>query len=159
MREEYSNLFQVVQGTKYISESTENLVVGLRPFGQYIKDFEPSIEFDNEESSSTIKEYSQYLEAIDDNKYQLQEGIFKMSLAQSVIDRVDTRHFPKFITTYVLQYKDLIEQINDTVKPLEKVSQFLPEILGLDERKRYLILLQDNGEIRSTGAGYQVTLL
>ncbi|MBP6976050.1 DUF4012 domain-containing protein [Candidatus Dojkabacteria bacterium] len=151
MREEYSNLFQVVQGTKYISESTENLVVGLRPFGQYIKDFEPSIEFDNEESSSTIKEYSQYLEAIDDNKYQLQEGIFKMSLAQSVIDRVDTRHFPKFITTYVLQYKDLIEQINDTVKPLEKVSQFLPEILGLDERKRYLILLQDNGEIRSTG--------
>lgn len=151
MREQYSNLFQVVQGTKYLSESTENLVVGLRPFGQYIKDFEPSIELDTEGSSKSIKEYSQYLTAIDNNKYQLQEGIYKMALAQNVIDSVDTRKFPKFLTTYVLQYKDLIEQINNTVKPLEKVSQFLPDILGLDERKRYLILLQDSGEIRSTG--------
>lgn len=151
MRQEYSNLFQVVQGTKYISESAENLIVGLRPFGQYIKDFEPSIEFDKQGESTPIKEYSQYLEAIDDNKYQLQEGIYKMSLAQSVINNVDTKNFPKFLVQYVLQYKNLIEQINNTVKPLEKVSQFLPELLGLEERKRYLILLQDNGEIRSTG--------
>ena len=150
MRDEYSNLSQIVQGTKYISESARDLIVGLRPFGEYIKDFEPSIEI-NSEGSSSVKEYSQYLEAIDNNRYLLRDGIYKMSLAQSVISRVDTNNFPQFLTNYVLQYKDLTNQIGDLVKPLEKVSQFLPDILGLEERKRYLILLQDNAEIRSTG--------
>ena len=151
MREEYTNLLQIVQGTKYISDSASDLIVGLRPFGEYIKDFEPSIELNNDSTTSSVKEYSQYLKAIDDNRYLLQEGIYKMSLAHNLISQVDTRSFPKSLTTFVLQYKDLIEQINNTVKPLEKVSQFLPDILGLDERKRYLILLQDNAEIRSTG--------
>ena len=151
MRDEYTNLFQIVQGTKYISESATDLIVGLRPFGEYIKDFEPSIEVNSDSNTSPVKEYSQYLKAVDDNRYLLQEGIYKMSLAQSMITKVDTKNLPKSLTTFVLQYKDLIEQINNTVKPLEKVSQFLPDILGLNERKRYLILLQDNAEIRSTG--------
>jgi len=150
LREEYKNLSQVVQGTKYIAESSKDLVIGLRPLGEYIKDFEPAIQAEGKESE-TIKEYSQYLEAIDDNRYSLKEGIYKMSLAENLITTAETKNFPKIVKDLVFEYKNLVQQINNIVKPLEKVSQFLPDVLGLEERKRYLILLQDSGEIRSTG--------
>lgn len=146
----YSDFYQIIQGTKYISESSKDLIVGLRPFGEYIKEFNPTTGMDSN-TSENIEEYSEYLEAIDDNRYILQEGIYKMSLAQNTISQVDIKNLPEFLTEYVLQYKDLIKEIDNTVKPLEKISQFLPNILGLEERKRYLILLQDNAEIRSTG--------
>jgi len=148
--DEFSNLYQVVQGTKYLSDSSKDLVVGLRPLGEYIKDFEPSINKDGAEKES-ITEYEDYLVAMSENRYQLQEGVYKMSLAQNLITKVDTRKYPTFIKDFVYKYKDLVEQIDDTVKPLEKVSEFLPDLLGVNERKRYLILLQDNGEIRSSG--------
>ncbi len=148
--DEFSNLYQIVQGTKYISESGKDLVIGLRPLGEYIKDFEPSINEDGSEKES-LKEYKDYLTAIDDNRYLLQEGVYKLSLAQNLITKVDARKYPTFIKDLVYQYKELVNQIDSTVKPLEKVSEFLPDLLGIDERKRYLILLQDNGEIRSSG--------
>lgn len=146
----YSDFYQIIQGTKYISESSKDLIVGLRPFGEYIKEFNPTTGMDSN-TSENIEEYSEYLEAIDDNRYILQEGIYKMSLAQNTISQVDINNLPELLTEYVLQYKDLIKEIDNTVKPLEKISQFLPNILGLEERKRFLILLQDNAEIRSTG--------
>jgi nucleoside-diphosphate-sugar epimerase len=149
-QEEFSNLYQIVQGTKLISESGENLVIGLRPLGEYVRDYEPSINKDGAEKE-TVKEYKEYLTAIDDNRYLLQEGVYKMSLAQNLITKVDTRKYPNFIKDFVYQYKELVNQIDSTVKPLEKASEFLPDLLGVDERKRYLILLQDNGEIRSSG--------
>ena len=148
-RDTYKNLDQIVQGTKYIGEGIHDLVISLRPLGEYLKDFEPSIALDRDTQS--IKEYSQYLKATDDNRYVLREGIYKMSLAQNLITSVDTRKVPNVIKDFVIEYKDLITQINNTVKPLEKVSQFIPDILGVNERQRYLILLQDNGELRSTG--------
>ncbi len=149
-KDQYTNLFQVVQGTKYISDSANDLIVGLRPLGEYIKDYDPSIKL-NADDSEIKKEYSQYLEAIDDNKYLLKEGIYKMTLAKNLIATTNTQKFPKVLKDLVYEYSGVVGQINTIVKPLEQVSQFLPDVLGLDERKRYLILLQDNGEIRSTG--------
>lgn len=148
--EEYGNIFQVIQGTKYIGESSQNLVTGLRPLGEYIKDFESSIQPSGEEKE-TIKEYSKYLESIDDNQYLLKEGTYKMSLAQNLITTANTKNFPTPIKNIISDYKDLVIQINNVVKPLEQISQFMPSLLGLNERTRYLILLQDNGELRSTG--------
>ena len=146
MEDEYANLFQIIQGTKYIAESGEDLVIGLRPLGEYIRDIEPSLNDD-----SNRKQYSQYLEAIDNNRYLLKEGAYKISLAQNLISTADTRKYPNFLKEMVYEYKELVTEISNTVKPLEKISEFLPDVLGLTERRRYLILLQDNGEIRSTG--------
>jgi len=148
-KDTYKNLDQIVQGTKYVGEGTQDLITSLRPLGEYLKDFEPSIS--TNEDTTNIKEYSEYLRAIDENRYVLREGIYKISLAQNLITSVDTKNIPQIITDFLLEYKDLVTQINNTVKPLEKVAQFLPDVLGVDRRQRYLVILQDNGEIRSTG--------
>ncbi len=149
-KEFYNNTSQVIQGTRYALDSAQDLVIGLRPLGEYVKDFEPAVTFDSSQPSTT-REYREYLLAIDDNQYNIKEGIYKMTLAKSLIESVNTRDFPKFLQDSVLRYKELITQVNDMVLPLEKVTQFLPDLLGVDERKRYVILLQNDGEIRGTG--------
>lgn len=146
----YNNSSQIIQGTRYALDSASDLVLGLQPLGEYIKDFEPALSFDNAQTSTT-REYREYLLAIDDNQYALREGIYKMSLAKSLIEGVNTKDFPRFLQDFVLQYKEMISEVNSTVLPLEKISQFLPDLLGVNERQRYLILLQNDGEIRSTG--------
>jgi len=149
-KEFYNNTNQVIQGTKYALDSAQDLVIGLRPLGEYVKDFEPAVTFDSSQPTTT-REYREYLLAIDDNQYNIKEGIYKMTLAKSLIESVNTRDFPKYLQNSILRYKELITQVNDMVIPLEKVSQFLPDLLGVDERKRYVILLQNDGEIRGTG--------
>lgn len=146
----YNNTAQILQGSKYAVESAQDLVLGLEPLGQYFKDFEPAVNFDDTTQSSS-REYREYLQAIDDNRYSISEGIYKMTLAQTLIDSVDTKNMPKFLQDYILQYKELINTTSNTVRPLENITQFLPDLLGVDERKRYLILLQNDGEIRGTG--------
>lgn len=147
----YNNTAQILQGSRHAVDSAQDLVVGLQPLGQYFKDFEPAVNFDQSEGSNTTREYREYLQAIDSNRYSINEGIYKITLAQSLIGSVDTKTVPQFMQDPVLQYKDLINATAESVKPLETVIQFLPDLLGVDERKRYLILLQNDGEIRSTG--------
>lgn len=148
--ETYDTLNKLVQGTEYMSDSIQDLIESLRPFGEYIKDFQPAIST-NTQDSLAISDYTEYLESTDSNIYILREGIYKMSLAESVILSVQTSSLPSYLQEYVLEYKNILENINSTVKPLEDVAQFVPDLLGVTERKRYLILLQDDKEIRSTG--------
>lgn len=150
LEDEYRNLDKIVQGTKYASESINYLNLGLLPLGEYIRDFQPSIEFASEDTAER-KEYTQYLEAMNENKHLITEGVYKMSLAQSLVDSVDTRRIPTFLKDFVFEYKGIISNINNLVGPLEQILDFLPDILGLDEQKRYLILLQDDAELRGTG--------
>jgi nucleoside-diphosphate-sugar epimerase len=150
LEDEYRNIDKIVQGTQYASESINYLNIALRPLGEYIKDYEPAIQLNQEDSSSRM-EYSQYLQSMNDNAYLLQEGIYKMSLAESLITSVNMNNLPSFSKEYVFEYKDLITEINALVSPLEEITGFIPNALGLDTPQRYLILLQDDAEIRSTG--------
>ena len=146
----YNNANQVLQGTQYALDSVQELIIGLRPLGEYIKDFRPAITFENSEVATTV-EYRDYLLAIDSNRYSIKEGIYKMTLAENLIESVNTKIFPKALQNSILEYKGLINEVNNMVTPLEKISSFLPDLLGVNERKRYVILLQNEGEIRSTG--------
>jgi nucleoside-diphosphate-sugar epimerase len=148
--ETYNNSNQIIIGTKYAIDSVQDLSIGLRPLGNYLKEFEPAIGFGNT-IPTTTREYRQYLSAMDENQYYIKEGIYKITLAHNLIESVNTKRLPRFMQDFVLQYKDLITETTETVKPLEKYVQFLPDILGVEQRKRYLILLQNEGEIRSTG--------
>jgi hypothetical protein len=53
-------------------------------------------------------------------------------------------------TGYNLGNQRYISSLNTTTQTLE-YSHFLPDVLGVSERQRYLILLQNESELRSTG--------
>lgn len=147
----YNNISQLLQGTTYALDSVQDFTGGLTPLAMYIKEFQPSIGFGGSSDITNSREYREYLEKIDSHSYNIKEGIYKISLAQNLIEGVEINKMPKFLQDKVLYYKNLIDSTSNTVKPLGNITQFLPDLLGVNERKRYLILLQNDGEIRSTG--------
>ncbi|NMC09174.1 DUF4012 domain-containing protein [Candidatus Microgenomates bacterium] len=149
-REMYDNLSQLLLGAEYTTQGAEQLIDALQPLAQYVKDFEPAVTFQTSTASST-REYREYLQLIEENKYKLDEASYKISLATEIITNLKTTSFPKFLQDKILLVKDLAQKLEDGTKTFEETTSFLPDVLGVDERKRYLILFQNESELRSTG--------
>ena len=142
---------KIFLSTEYALDGGESLITGLEPLALYIKDFEPAISFDVNNPPNTTREYRDYLKDMETYSYLTSDGAYKFDLAKEIISTVKPSYFPKFSQDYVLQIKDLIKNGSESVDAISSIINFLPDILGNSERKRYLILLQNQGELRSTG--------
>ncbi len=146
----YNNSTQLLLGIQYAIEGSSDMIVALQPLIEYFNDFEPALDFQSS-TGSTTREYRSYLKDLEENNYKIQDSSYKVELAFGIIDNIDTSTFPKFIQEEILLLKDTSRQLYSTLSPLAEVSSFLPDLLGADERKRFLVFLQNEGEIRSTG--------
>ena len=141
---------KIFLGLDYAVDSGDSLLTGLEPLALYVQDFEPSINFESGTPSST-REYRDYLKSIGENSYLTSDGAYKLNLANEVISTVVVEYFPNFAKDYVLELKSISTQASQSVESANSIVSFIPGILGNTERKRFLILLQNEGEIRSTG--------
>lgn len=146
----YDNTTQLILGAQYTVQGASQLVDAVYPLTQYMQDFEPAIDFQTS-TPSTTREYRSYLEEIEKNSYKLEEAEYRISLASEIITNLNTAVFPKLLQDRIIEFKDIITQIEDGTEAFKAVNSFLPDLLGVDERKRYLILFQNEGELRSTG--------
>jgi len=146
----FAEIDKTFLGLDYILDSSDSLLVGLEPLALYIKDFEPAINFDSK-TPNTTKEYREYLNLIEEYSYLTSDGAYKLDLGNKIISSVVVEYFPQFSQEYILELKSLISDLSQTVESIDSVISFIPDILGNSERKRFLILLQNEGEIRSTG--------
>lgn len=80
----------------------------------------------------------------------------KLTLVQTEIDKVDPNHYPEFIfgkkiKSQLTQVRELTDGsatfVNDA-RPLVKV---IPSLLGESEKKKYLVIFQNDKELRATG--------
>jgi hypothetical protein len=141
---------KIFLGLDYAVDSGDSLIIGLEPLAQYIQDFQPAINFESGVPSTT-REYREYLQSIEEYSYLTSDGAYKLDLANEVIESVTPEYFPNFTQNYILELKTGVNQITETVNTVNSVIGFVPDILGNTERKRFLLLLQNEGEIRSTG--------
>jgi nucleoside-diphosphate-sugar epimerase len=146
----YDNSTQLILGAQYTVQGASELVDAVYPLTEYIRDFEPALDFQTS-TPSTTREYRTYLEEIEKNNYKLDEASYKISLASQIINNLNTAVFPKVFQDKILEVKDIISQLEEGTQSFKEVNSFLPDLLGVDSRKRYLILLQNESEIRSTG--------
>lgn len=150
MRNLSGEIDKIFLGLDYAVDSGDTLLLGLEPLAMYIRDFEPSINFQSG-TPTTTREYRDYLQSIEDNSYLTNDGAYKLNLANEVISTVVVEYFPTFAQNYILELKTLSRQASSSVESVNAIVNFIPEILGNTERNRFLILLQNEGEIRSTG--------
>lgn len=146
----YDNTTQLVLGAQYTVQGAKQLVDAVYPLTQYVQDFEPAIDFQTS-TPTTTREYRTYLEEIEKNSYKLEEADYRISLASEIITNLNTTVFPKALQDKIIEFKEIITQIEEGTETFKAVNSFLPDLLGVNERKRYLILFQNEGEIRSTG--------
>ncbi len=145
-----SEIDKIFLGLDYAIDSGDSLLSGLEPLVMYVKNFEPAINFEDGVPNST-REYREYLDSIEEYSYLTNDGAYKLKLADEIISTVVVQYFPNFAQDYILDLKSLISQGSNSVTSINSVIGFLPDVLGNSERKRFLILLQNEGEIRSTG--------
>ena len=146
----YNSSTQLLLGIQYSIEGSSDMITALEPLVEYFKEFEPALNFQSS-TGTTTREYRTYLQKLEENSYKIQDSSYKVELAFGIIDKIDTSTFPKFAQDKILLLKDTSEQLYETLNPMADISSFLPNLLGVDERKRYLIFLQNEGEIRGTG--------
>lgn len=146
----YDNSTQLVLGAQYTVQGAKELIDAVYPLTQYINDFEPALDFQTS-TPTTTREYRSYLEEIEMNSYRLEEASYKISLASQIINNLNTTVFPSSLQDRILEIKDIISRLEEGTETFSEINSFLPDLLGVDGRRRYLILLQNEGEIRATG--------
>ena len=149
-KELHTNIERLAVAGEYAALGSESMTGAMIPLEDYFNEFEPAITFSDGETKTT-REYSEYLEEIRKNRPQISVATRSLELATDQIDLVDTSVFPTQVQNYIIRVKDMNEISKDLIKPFENTIKFLPELLGVDGRQRYLVLLQNPSEIRSTG--------
>ncbi len=146
----YNNSVELIVGAQYATDGASGLLDSIEPLASYIKDFQPAVDI-QDSLPSTSREYREYLIAIEENQYKIDDAAYKISLSNDIVNSISTSVFPNFLQNKILELKDLTKKLDSATSDYKEIITFLPDLLGVDERKRYLILLQNESEIRSTG--------
>lgn len=146
----YGDISQLLLSAGYVADGTSYMLDAAAPLSGYIKDFKPAVDFSTS-TPTTTREYTQYLNQMSANSYKVTEAAYKISLANEIMGSIDINEFPSFTRDKISSLRDLVSQLNTGTGVFKDVVTFLPDLLGSTGRKRYLILLENESELRSTG--------
>lgn len=146
----FDNTAQILSATDYGLNGGATLSKALKPLAQYAKDFKPAIDLNGSTPSST-REYRLYLKELETNLKGIDNATYSIDIASQMFSSLDATAFPLIIQSYIIQLKQTNDSIISNLLPVKDILPYLPDILGVDERQRYLILFQNPGELRSTG--------
>lgn len=96
------------------------------------------------------------LEKINEVSPQIEEILNNFSLAKAEIDRIDPGRYPKKVGNILVRekiviVKNQIEQLEETRQAFQPLVNIFPELIGAKQPRRYLILFQDENNLRPTG--------
>lgn len=81
----------------------------------------------------------------------LVQGIDKFSEAQAKINILDYQYFPKVSLNKINLIKQEIESGKNSLYELDRLLTILPVLMGQNEDRIYLVIFQNNNELRATG--------
>ncbi|MCK9368817.1 DUF4012 domain-containing protein [Candidatus Dojkabacteria bacterium] len=146
----YDGISQLLFASEYAFSGAKDLTHDLIPLTSFIKEYKPAINFENDIPTST-QNYRLYLKELEQNSSSISKSAYDIQLASSLISNLDISTFPKLFQKYLVELKTTNENILNNILPAQKIISFLPKLLGVDGRVRYLVLFENPGEIRSTG--------
>ncbi|MFC1755788.1 NAD-dependent epimerase/dehydratase family protein [Patescibacteria group bacterium] len=88
---------------------------------------------------------------LDETKLHISNAKNNLELAIADYQEVDPEKIPNYVKDGADVYKGLLDKTRDGLDLAHAVTSDLPGLLGFDESKKYLILFQNNNEIRPTG--------
>ncbi len=151
--EVYKSYLNLSNSLELGAKGSRNALEGIKPLGGYIQDFEPAVNFSGSGSSvtNTTREYRVYLNELAANEQLLNKASYDLLLALNILSDVDEEKVFGFMQSQVVKAKELGVEVEGYVDVTKQLLVFLPTLLGSEERKRYLFLLQNPSELRSTG--------
>lgn len=146
----YEESAELAEGVDHLGKAGSLIIEGFDPYANYFKNFEPITSFD-ENAGGGSRTYVKELEEMEDGIPYIENGIIEISLASESLENVDTTVFPSFIRSDLRELIKNTKKIDENTETIGNIATFLPEILGKDGRKTYVVLFQNPMELRSTG--------
>lgn len=96
------------------------------------------------------------VKAIPEITPQLDEISAKMTLVKAETDHIDPNRYPEMLGDYVVRDNvrmavDLVDQAHDFITNGKPLIENAPYLLGVDEKRTYLVIFQNDKELRPTG--------
>lgn len=96
------------------------------------------------------------VETLDKVTPQIDKVAQKMDLIRQEIDPVDPKRYPemfmgKSVRPRVLELKQVVTLADDALRQARPMVKKLPDLLGSKEERKYMILFQNDAELRPTG--------
>lgn len=147
------NLFN---GARYLLETADLVVESLKPYSDLLGLNEAEKEIKNEKAITTEERLIMVLDTLDKIQPNLDKIGEKLDLAQGEIDKIKPNRYPKTlfgkkIRENVVFLISTIDSVAKTVKEVKPIIGYLKPILGVPEKKDYLLLFQNDAELRPTG--------
>lgn len=96
------------------------------------------------------------VETLDKVTPKMEEIAGKLTIVKSEISKIDPADYPekaqgKDVRAKLVEVKQLVDEATLAVTDARPIIEVLPAILGYPEGKKYLVIFQNDGELRPTG--------
>jgi len=146
----YTETSELTTGIDHLSNSGLYLIQGIHPYAEYFKNLEPVTSFDQAAGGGS-RTYLNELTDMTDRVSHIETANIEISLATDALEGVNTSVYPSFAKSYIEKLVKETKNLGQTIDTVDSFAYFLPDILGKDGRKTYIILFQNPMELRSTG--------
>lgn len=123
----------LAEGVKYIGASVEPLLSSIDTF------------LDHNQTQSNIDKIVPLVRA------DIVQAKEKFSQAEAKLDILESQYYPQNLWNKVVIVQTQLKEGKQILSSLETLVNILPSIMGKEEDKAYLIVFQNNSEMRATG--------
>lgn len=151
----YQDGEHIVKGGQYLLEAGDVALEALRPYAD-ILGLEEKEESKKPEEMTTEERLILALDALDKLHPSLDQISEKLNLARQEVNQVNPNRYPvamfgKKVRTHVSSVVKMIEGTAQVASEVKPVISYLKPLLGVPDEKKYLLLFQNNAELRPTG--------
>lgn len=137
--EEYYSTAKLMSSVAYFSSVASDLALAAEPANDLWAAVRPN------------SEQSFDLELLDKSKLHITDAKSNLKLAIADFSLVDSNKLPAVVNGNLETYAEILGVTESTLEMTSALVSDLPDILGFDAPKKYLVLFQNNYEIRPTG--------
>ena len=153
----YQDGEHLLAGGRHLLDAADVTVVALQPYADILGLDQSEANPDEEKQPLTAeKRLLLMLDTLEKIEPSLDEIGQKLQADQSEVDQIDPQRYPQEIRGVKIRQKviDLVQTIDNTavlVMEAKPIVNYIRPLLGVPDEKRYLLLFQNDAELRPTG--------
>ncbi len=137
--EQYKSITKFLKSITYFSKSAYNISVASDPLKDIWTTLKP-------EASKSFNPAS-----LETSKVNLQSAQSNIQIAKAEFDSIDAKYLPENVRSSLSSYRSILDSAEKYFGFAETALAELPGLMGFDGPKKYIVLFQNNNEIRPTG--------
>lgn len=151
----YQDGQRLINGGNYLLEGGDIALEALQPYAD-ILGLEGKDESKKPEEMTTEERLMLALDTLDKLQPSLDEIGGKLDLARGEIDQIKPNRYPetlfgKKIRENVVLVINMIDNTAELASEIQPIVSYLKPLLGIPEEKKYLLIFQNDAELRPTG--------